>query len=178
MTWPTYSAPGPEVQQHAPDREGDTEGLRHLGYPGAALGQQQQRERIEQAESRRLAEIVHRQRLVSVPTDDSKTDSEDDVPADDQGRDPPGNEIPDHECDQGGEDVQPIGRRIEQLAQLAVLPEEAGKFAVRPVGHGAEREHDQRPAVVGRVGQQQPEEQRNPEQPQERKQIRDRPDSM
>src|SRR5262249_21093879 len=52
---------GPEVQRRTPDRERPAEDPGEQAKGVVAVAEQQQRERVQQAERRRLAEEVHRQ---------------------------------------------------------------------------------------------------------------------
>src|SRR5581483_4435239 len=78
------------------------------------------------------------------------------------------------------EDVEPVGRRVEQLADPADLAERAGDLAVEVVGGAADREQEDGPAVVVRPVedrlQDQPEEQRHAEQSQQAERVGDGPD--
>ena len=65
-----------------------------------------------------------------------------------------GTHVADGERDQRGHDVEPVGERVEQLAEAADLVEPAGQEPVDPVGGAADREHHDRPPVGVRAEQQ------------------------
>ena len=75
------------------------------------------------------------------------------------------------------DDVEPVGGRVEQRAEPAALVQPPGQLAVEPVGEARDHEDDQRPAVLLRP-EQQPEEQRDAEQPQHRQGVGQGPDPV
>ena len=169
--------PGPQVHHQPPDDERVAGRQGDRGDPAVLLRQQQHRQAVEQAERGGLAEIVHGQRGVAVAPQHRQGRGQQHVPADDQRGHPPRDEPADDEGDQRGQDVQPIGRRVEQLAEPAVLVEQPGQLAVGVVGDRADHQHDQRPPVVLRH-QHQVEEQRDAQQPQEGQRVGDGQDPV
>src|SRR5262249_20130060 len=71
-----------------------------------------------------------------------------------RGREQPGDHPADGERDQRRQDVQPVGQRVEQLAEPADLPEPAGEVSVDPVAGPADGEDQHRPAVPVRPAEQ------------------------
>ncbi len=92
---PEVQHPGPQIEQYAPPGETQREGPGDLGRRRVALRQQQQRQRVQQTEGGGLAEVVHLERAVAVPTHDRQAPGQHDVAADDQRRHPPRQETAD-----------------------------------------------------------------------------------
>ena len=86
------------------------------------------------------------------------------------------------ETDQGGEDVEPVGRRVEEPAEAADLVPAPGELAVQIVADTAQREHEQRPAVALGASelrpQDQPQEQRHADQASHAEDVRDGEDPV
>ena len=76
-----------------------------------------------------------------------------------------------------GQDVEPIGDRIEDLAELRRLVEGSGEIAVEVVGEPRHHQDDERPAVVLR-DQHQPQEQRHAEEPSNAEDVRQGEDAV
>ena len=130
-----------------------------------ALAEEQQREGGEQVEGGRLAEEVHRQRAVAVAAQDRQEQGEQDVAADQRQGQPQRHDVADGQPDQRGQDVEPVGGRVEQLAEPGHLVPLAGDLAVQPVGEAADHQQGHGGRVV--LVEHQPEEERDAEQAQQ-----------
>jgi hypothetical protein len=164
---------GPVVERRAPDREGPAEDAGQQVQRAVAVAEQEQRERVEQAEGRGLAEEVHRQRVETAAVQRRQREGQQQVPQRQRDRQPPRDDVAQRQTDHGGEDVQPVGHRVEHLAEAGGLVHPARDLAVGPVGEAGDRQHQQRPAVLLRP-EHQPQEQRHSQQPEEAERVRDR----
>ena len=82
--------------------------------------------------------------------------------------------VPQRQPDHDREDVEPVGHRVEDLAQHRLLVELAREPAVEVVGEAGDHQQRQRPRVL--LGaQHEPEEERDAEQPQEAQGVRKGP---
>ena len=97
---------------------------------------------------------MHRRRTVVVAAQDQQADPEDHLPRDDGQGEPGGQNAADDEADKGGDDVEPVGGRIEQFTQPAELVELAGQHSIGPVGHPCVHQHDESEHVRVRAEQQ------------------------
>ena len=129
-----------------------------------SLAEQQQREGVEQVEGRGLAEEVDRQRGVAAAAQDRQQRGDEDLATEQDDDEPPRDDVAHGQAEQRRQDVEAVGRRVEQLAQRRDLAVAAGDLAVEVVGEAGDHQQHQGPAVV--VGQDQPEEERHAEQPQ------------
>ena len=136
-------------------------------------GEQQHRERGQQQERGGLADVVHRRRAVAVPAQHRQRAEQQQLPGQQRRRELPRHHLAGGEREQGGEDVEPVGERVEQLPEPADLAQPAGDPTVDPVGGAADGEHHDR-GHVGLRDQQQVEEERHAQQPDEADQVRQR----
>ena len=135
-----------------------------------AVAEEQQREGVEQVEGRGLAEEVHRQRAVAAGAQQRHQPPQQQVAQRQDQRDPPRDDVAQGEADDDREDVEPVGDRVEDLAELRGLVELAGEVAVEVVGDAREHQQDQRPAV-GLGPEDQPQEERDAGQPDHAEQV-------
>ena len=76
-----------------------------------------EREGEQQVERGRLAQVVDRQRAEAVPTQNRQRERQHHVTTEQQDDQPPGHDVAQAEAEQGGDDVEPVGERVEQLSE-------------------------------------------------------------
>ena len=143
-----------EVQQaRVPVEPGAPDGERPAEHPGQpqrsvlAGAPQDQRERVQQAEGARLAQEVNRQRGVSTGLQRRDQQGDHHLATQQDDHQPPGDDLPQRQADEHREDVEPVGDRVEHLAQSRRLVPAPGEEAVQPVGEAGGREHQHRQPV-------------------------------
>src|SRR5690606_27835595 len=167
---------GEPVQPHAPQCGGPPDGPGDLAHDPGHRGEEEQRERVHEAERPGLARHVDRQLGVAVPQEHGDGPGEDDLPRDDDDDEPPRHELAVGEADEGDEDVEAVGRRVEHPAQAAHLVEAPGDESVEPVGGTRDREDDEGGGVV--LADDEPGEDGHEREPQEADDVRDGPDAL
>src|ERR1035437_10917138 len=99
---------------------------------------------------------MHWERTVSVVTYAHQQRCSEDLAADQNRDQPPGDDPTPGEAEKGGQDVEPVRERVQQLAYSRYLVVVTGDLAVEIVAHARECQDHQRPVVL--VGQNQPQE--------------------
>jgi hypothetical protein len=86
---------------------------------------------------------VHRQRTEPMIGQRDSEHCEGDIPRKNDGDKPPGDDIPPRETDQRRENIQPISRRIEQLAEARDLVEPPREKAIQKIGDTRDDENEE-----------------------------------
>src|SRR4051794_25825803 len=103
---PRVEQPGPPVEPDTPDGERPSEDLGEGGDGPLPVAQEQQRERVEQGRRRGLAQVVDREGGVAPRPQERHQSPEEDVAEGQDDGDPPRNDVPVEQADDGGEDVE------------------------------------------------------------------------
>ena len=167
---PGVEQPGPPVEPDAPEGEGPAEDLGELGHGALTVAEQQQRERVEQVEGGGLPEEVDRERAVPTGAQQRHQQPHQCVAQRQRHRQPPRDDVTHGQAHDHGQDVEPVGDRVEDLPQDGGLPEPSSQPAVEPVGDPRQDQQPQRPGV-GLGTEHQPEEDRDPGQPDGAEQV-------
>ena len=107
---------------------------------------------------------MHWQGTVSVMADNQKQRCSEDLAGDENRDQPPGDDLAPGQAEQGGQDVEPVCERVEQLADARDLVVVTGDLSVEIVAHAREHQDQQGPVVL--VGQDEPQEDGNADQSQ------------
>src|SRR6516225_6007361 len=172
---------GPPVQDGSPDREGPAYDPGQRPAPAGVIAEEQQRERVEQAQGGGLADQADLQGAEAGPAfEHGQRPAHHQLADREDGDQPPRDDFPYRERDDGRRDVQPVGQRIEHLAEPAALVQRAGNLAVQPVGNARGDEQRDRPVVGGGGArpEDEPQEDRDSSQPGGTDRVRDRQDAV
>src|SRR6478609_9498211 len=157
---PGVEDPRPPVEPDPPPREGPPEVAGERGDDAVALAEEQQREGVEQVERRGLAEEVHREGRVAAGPQDRYEPPQQQVAQRQGDGDPPRDDVAHVEAEDHGQDVEPVGHRVEDLPQPGVLVEPAREPSVEEVGEPGDHQHHERDRV-GLRPEHQPQEERH-----------------
>src|SRR5664279_104632 len=167
----------PPIQARPPDSEGPGEWMCKIGDGVVARTDQQQRKGAEQTEGGCLAQVVHRQGTQPASPQQQDGRREQDVPQRYGDGQPDRDDATAGQAHEGGQDVEPVGGRVQKLAEAAGLGEPTGDDPVEVVGDTGEQEHGQRP-TVGMRPQDEPQEDGDAEQPKRAQRVRDCEDAI
>ena len=137
------------------------------------MGEEHDRDRRELEAGGELAADarLHLHRLAGDQEEEEEAEHDDDVARDDEHHEPAGHLVHEPEGDEGRDEEELVGRRIEVGAERRLRPREAGDRAVEPIGQARGDEDAERLAVAEVL--EQDEEDRDGDDAEERQEVRD-----
>lgn len=173
---PDICNPRPPVKEYAPQGKCPTKGEAHHA-DGIGLGAEQQRRKPpEQGEGPGLADQRDRQRDAALSTQHREQEEQHDFPKDEGAHQPPRDELSNRQSDDRRGDVQAVNEWIQDGTEWARLVQFASQVPVEPISDSGDDEEKERPYICLHR-QDQPEEERDPEQAEETQRIGNRPNA-
>src|SRR3954452_10784787 len=123
---PGVEQPRPPIEGGPPDGEGPAEDLGEGGQRAVAVPEQQQWEGVEQVGGRGLTEEVHGECAVAPGAEERNQAPQERVARGEKDGQPPRDQAACGQTDDRGEDVEPVGDGVKDLAELGCLVELAG----------------------------------------------------
>jgi hypothetical protein len=127
-------------------------------------------EGVEEVERRCLAGEVHREPHPAVSLGDQHDDRHEGLAGEEHRHEPPRDDLAPGQSEQGRHDVETVGDRVEQLTDTRDQSVGSGDLAVEVVGEP--RGHEQHDGQAVTLGEDGPEEYRDPDQPKRRERVR------